>query len=285
MTKLDIEKKSYYTTYTTTHGSTGTASGTVGRTPTTRTSDNPDLGTYGEWVETQAGWRFVRREGNLPVPVDSPNQHTKNSCESPTNTSTGTGGTSGQTKGSAGTSTQSSSEIKEAKGAEVGPKDYSFRRNQNLYDTLGPDRLKTLDWLKPDSEGATSDDPGSNSFVSGLFDTNFDAANGAKSDDEERKVIPLVTGKNRTRGIKGFRGELVSEGEFRFRLQQGCFCCGELFSLDNPHDFAQINNIHWWDRERWACDYCYNYSANDWVKKTIDDSWEADEPSSSYVKG
>lgn len=269
MTKLDVEKKSYSVTA---RGSTGTTS-----VSTRRTSDNPNLGAYGEWIETEAGWRFVHKEGTLPglpegkTKSDSLNQPTKSSCESRTNTSMTTGGTSGQTGDSQSTSTPSSSiDPKE----DITPRDHSFRRNQNCRDRFGPDRLKTLDWLE--GEGSSP--------LDGLFDTNFDAANSSAS-EERGNVIPFVEAKSRKGGIKGFRGELVNESEFRFRLSQGCFCCGEIFNLDNPHDFAQINNIHWWDRERWACDYCYHNSANDWVKKTIEDEWEADHPGKSYIEG
>lgn len=78
--------------------------------------------------------------------------------------------------------------------------------------------------------------------------------------------------------IKGYQGRDITENEMTYRLGCGCFCCGDTFDLADPHEFWDIENIHWWDDEYWACDTCYQQSEGDWVKLSVDgaskEEWE-----------
>lgn len=69
--------------------------------------------------------------------------------------------------------------------------------------------------------------------------------------------------------IKGYQGALMRESEFRFRLGQGCSCCGTTYNLNDPHQFEWINKIKWFDRKNWVCDTCFETSEGDWVKYVI----------------
>lgn len=73
---------------------------------------------------------------------------------------------------------------------------------------------------------------------------------------------------------KGFEGANLTEKELRIRLQTGCFACGECFELDDKDDQKKIRAIHWWSREAFACDECYKSSDGDWVRHSIDDTWD-----------
>lgn len=279
VTKLNIKKN--YTTYTyVTTGRGGTTTGT------TRTSTNQDLQGIGEWVETDKGWRYQYTESSKDGSLTTaPTQHSTNSSRSQNETSTTTEDTSETTQGTKSTSTQSS-QANQGSGEQRRGR-YDERRNYK--DEFGP-RLKTLAWLGPkgDEAGGPSDSAGKSggddsrdksldmsSFIDELFDTDHKAANNPDN------IIPFKKGKDRGvpsgGSIRGFKGQLIPEAEFRHHLSQGCFCCGEVLSLDNPHDFAQINNLHWWERDLWACDYCYHTSKGDWVRKSIDDTWAANE--------
>lgn len=85
---------------------------------------------------------------------------------------------------------------------------------------------------------------------------------------------PAREAQAKARGFVGYKGVRLTDAEARFHLKNGCSCCGVSLSFDNPHDFEVINKIHWADRRTFYCDTCYNTSEGDWVKYTVDDSWD-----------
>lgn len=53
--------------------------------------------------------------------------------------------------------------------------------------------------------------------------------------------------------------------EREVKLKQGCFCCGTVV------DIAEVDSVHWWDRDSYACDDCYKNEA--WVRCSLTDDW------------
>lgn len=137
------------------------------------------------------------------------------------------------------------------------PTESSIKQSQKKYvgySEGGTEDLKRLSWLQPQKK---------------------------KDVIEEDKKAPILLDEppfdveeTETKYIEGFEGQKLSEKEFQHRLQRGCFCCSKKFSLDDPHDFQDINAIRWWSREEFACNDCYENSEGDWVRHSIDDTWD-----------
>lgn len=127
--------------------------------------------------------------------------------------------------------------------------------------------LRSLEWLngllskpvmKPVMKPVTQE-----TLADQLVDPNFADAPW-KADNESADCVVFT----------GYEGAKLSEKEFSLRLQCGCFACGQTFDLDEPKDHTEIRKIHWWSRENFACDECYQSSENDWVRHSIDDTWQ-----------
>lgn len=128
------------------------------------------------------------------------------------------------------------------------------------------DSLRRLDWLLVedqtppwDEQPLRADDedgeePGNSDSINDLFDKE----ESIRHDDEG------------TLYVRGFQGREIKENEMRYRLRGGCFCCGSVFSLDDPHDFYDINHLHWASDTDWCCDDCYKNSEGDWARLTTD---------------
>lgn len=103
------------------------------------------------------------------------------------------------------------------------------------------DDLSSLPWLQqqPKPEGKTIKAPASSS-----------------SEGPKTPVVPNI-------------GQApMSAAERKFKLGTGCFVCGTVHPETTPD-----SKIHWWSRDYYACDDCYQNSDGDWVRKTIEDDW------------
>lgn len=114
-------------------------------------------------------------------------------------------------------------------------------------DALGKTGLQQLDWLKETS--LDDSDALDNLFEQGVT--------------EDQLII---------------RGDVIfTESEMDAKLRRGCICCGMWFTLEDPHDFGEINKTHWGGKdgkEYFSCDACYTNPSTDWVKYTIDGTWD-----------
>lgn len=200
----------------------------------------------GKWVKTPQGYKF---HGTKPSLISPPST---SFSEPPNQTSTVKGGTSGKTQGSLTTTTASLTDPSD--------KERSFR------DEYGTKGLEQLDWLDKKTQYPLGD----------LFDTDIAAANAVEGAvvDLDKERDKRKADKTTKATLKGYAGKQVTEDEFEHHLGNGCFCCGQKLSLKNPHDFASINNIHWWERDLWACNICYETSDGDWVRCSIEDDWK-----------
>lgn len=116
---------------------------------------------------------------------------------------------------------------------------------EDFKDRFGPEELSRLSWLQPIEQKKTKKETVTN--------------------DDNENVDEHI--------FEGYQGAPISEKEFRYRMGDGCFSCGEVFDVDDPHDFEKINKIHWGSRDFFACDECYKNSDDDWVKMTVDNTW------------
>lgn len=159
-------------------------------------------------------------------------------------------------------------------------------------DRFNKAELRQLAWLREDGPEeaeeapsvATNDIPFAGPYVEGgatglpaphdLFDTDT-LFNRSEGDFEALpEDHPAREAQKNARGFIGHEGVRLTDAEARFHLKQGCSCCGQSLDLDNPHDYEQINGIRWADRRTFYCDYCYKHSDGDWVKYTVDDTWD-----------
>jgi hypothetical protein len=105
--------------------------------------------------------------------------------------------------------------------------------------------LSTLDWLNDlvKADAVEAADRRLEKFLAVAF-----AQTGSKSDDNRPK----------------------SSFELKFRLTEGCSCCGTTIDIENHEE---VSRVRWWSRESWACGDCYEYSSGDWVRCSIEDDW------------
>lgn len=75
----------------------------------------------------------------------------------------------------------------------------------------------------------------------------------------------------------GFRGHRCTENHYRYLMGLGCFNCGAKFDLNNEDDREEAKKVHFWSKDEWACDFCYQ--TNEWVRE----SFEEDEATSVRV--
>jgi hypothetical protein len=100
-------------------------------------------------------------------------------------------------------------------------------------------------------------------------------------------AVTKTTPKTESEGAPAGKGREVTPGygtkptsrpELEFQIKKGCMCCGTVFVPGLDED--AISKIHWWSREVFACDDCYQVSDGDWVRCTIDDDWTPEEKAS-----
>lgn len=85
------------------------------------------------------------------------------------------------------------------------------------------------------------------------------------NDNEETRFKKHAYG---TTGADGVRP--VSDNELRYKLKTGCFCCGNVIDLKDKESIAKL---HWWSRDAYACDDCWNISDMNWVRDAIHNDW------------
>lgn len=251
--KLGIEEKKTYTTTTTTYHY-----GKDGATQTSQTTGKSPY-TNGTWLKTDTGYQWVERRG--------PAQEIKK----PTTTTTGTSSKEKLSTDTASGTTHSTSSTGQSNG-KSGKDEYGY---SNHKDHASMDQLRQLSWLQPiELRERPAEDPQDKSqdtfaVTATLFEKYVRDKKG-----KDRQDCPVPNPSDSSYTIKGYKGQAITESEFRYRLSCGCFSCGQVYSLSNPHDFEGINNIHWWDREYWACDECYKSpDGNHWVRRCIEDDW------------
>lgn len=236
------------------------------------------------WIQDAGGvYRLVTleeelaiRKEKLQIEKEKATRLGQNSSPSPRKTSPSTDDTSGGTRGSPTTSTALTvlpgSDTNN--GGGLGDSYRSFR------DKFGKD-LQTLPWLGSPSlpHSSKSSDTSPSSPLADLFDKNFaeervEGESDGGSGEVSRTDVAPWEDPNETHFIKAGKGLSLAESEFRFRLQEGCSCCGVKLDMDDAHDFGQINSLHWSDRTTWFCDDCYNSSEGDWVRWCFPDELE-----------
>lgn len=122
--------------------------------------------------------------------------------------------------------------------------------------------LKSLEWLQNLPKPPAAKTPAESTVLADLLvDPNF-----ADMPWKEETKTGAV--------FAGFEGAKLSEKELKLHLQAGCFCCAKTLDLDDKADQKEIRRIHWWSRTTFACDECYNTSDGDWVRHSIDDTWD-----------
>lgn len=72
----------------------------------------------------------------------------------------------------------------------------------------------------------------------------------------------------------------MSIPERDYKLSCGCFACSTVVHPDNA---TELNRVHWWNRDYYACGDCYEGSDGDWVRMTIEDDWPNEKTSDKTV--
>lgn len=235
LTQIEVPEKKVHTYYTQTNIGTKYSDGA---TPSSKTYTK-----VGEWRMTPLGYQFVptikAQSKELSLTQEIRDTISKEASQNTKDTS----------KSSSKSNTEKQSSTK-------GGSTY-----KNFRDAFGKNKLKELAWLHPVDKKDEADGP-----------------NYAAASDHDLDQSDILNDLFDTIGTEhmypGYKGESVRESKFKYILGGGCGCCGKSLELDNPHDFDDINKIHWFDSISWFCDTCYTTSEGDWVRHSVDDSWD-----------
>lgn len=255
----EVEKKAFPSTiYTTSYGGSSgqahTTSSTQTKSPSVSKMGANGKVREGQWLKTESGYRFVPYKKQTTMSMET-SSHPKLLPD----LSTGGSGQPSTTGGKSSKSTQGkSSTSSPSTGDGFG----------GYKDRFSPSDLKSLSWLKPaDDQGKLSFDQSVHDKI-GTLDDGIEWVENPEPTGPYDNVMDDLPWKDNVVRIKGYKGQMISEGEFRYRMKSGCSLCGVSYNLDDPHDIAGINSIHWYHREVWTCHQCYE--DNDWVQFACD---------------